>query len=408
MIFFFQHISQRLGRSIKALTVSGMLLMLLYPHSISQITSVASNRWSYGTTWSSGTVPVAGDNVVIAGGHTVGIRGTSPGAFVFECNDLTITGIIDFSSSQARLLTVYGDLSGVGSIHVSSGVSQTLVLMGASNSIGTLEASTVLTVNYAGNNQSVFASDNYYNLILSGTATKTLQGNSTVKGDFTIEDGAVFDANSKELLVYGDWINNSTSDGFTETGSTIVFSGTAQTIYSANPAGETFENLTIDNTAGVTLLCDVTVTGTLTFEDCCIDLNGHTLTVDPANIVESNPPEAYCKVSYTVYLDADGEAVISPTNINNFSTVYCGSPILSLNDSSYTCADIGAVNVKLFCTDIYGVKDSCSCTLTIADTVKMQAASSPFPIIPGRPRQRITAPPRAASSRHSGRHRAQR
>jgi hypothetical protein len=91
-----------------------------------------------------------------------------------------------------------------------------------------------------------------YNLVVNSTGTPTaklLTNNLIVNNNVTLGSATNLDLNSLNLSVGGDWTNNGGSLTTTPTG-TVIFNGTnAQTI--AGTSGITFNNLTIDNTAGV-------------------------------------------------------------------------------------------------------------------------------------------------------------
>ncbi len=84
-------------------------------------------------------------------------------------------------------------------------------------------------------------------------------------------------------------------------------------------------------------------------------------------------PVAICK-DIVIQLNASGDASISPAMINNNSTVNCGSPILSLNNKDFTCADIGPQTVILTVKDTQGKQATCTATVTVEDTIKPVAA----------------------------------
>ena len=101
-----------------------------------------------------------------------------------------------------------------------------------------------------------------YNLTVIATGTPTAQlvtNPLTVKGDITIGSGTKIDANSLNLFVGGNWLNNGGSLTTPLTG-TVTFNGPgAQSI--AGSSNTTFNNLTIDNTSGVTINSNLTTVG---------------------------------------------------------------------------------------------------------------------------------------------------
>ena len=130
---------------------------------------------------------------------------------------------------------------------------------------GTVTLGNTSIVEYAGTGaQIVENSVTYGHLTTSGGNTKTLEtagGTMTFNGNITIGSGTTLSSNNKTMNVAGNWINNGT---FTQGTSTVVFNGTtAQTI--GGSTSTIFNNVTINNTADVTLLNNQTVNGVLTF-----------------------------------------------------------------------------------------------------------------------------------------------
>ena len=72
---------------------------------------------------------------------------------------------------------------------------------------------------------------------------------------------------------------------------------------------------------------------------------------------------------YTAQLDANGQVNITVANINNGSTSDCGTPSLSLSQSSFGCVDIGVNQVTLTATDISGNISSTTANVTILAAV---------------------------------------
>jgi hypothetical protein len=173
----------------------------------------------------------------------------------------------------------------------------------------TLGGSSTIEYNAASGTQTVTARSDYANLTLSGGGTKTMPGTAmtiagnftmsgtatatagnalTVNGNFTIGSGATFTAGSFTHNLKGNWSNSGTFDAGT---STFVMNGTsAQTM-----SGSTFNNLTINNAAGVTLLTAETVNGTLTLTNGTLTLNGNNLTIGPSGTISGGSSSSYVK-----------------------------------------------------------------------------------------------------------------
>ncbi|MGB1316335.1 MAG: gliding motility-associated C-terminal domain-containing protein, partial [Chitinophagales bacterium] len=98
------------------------------------------------------------------------------------------------------------------------------------------------------------------------------------------------------------------------------------------------------------------------------DVNGNSSSCNATVTVQDNiAPVAICQ-NITVQLDAAGNANILPTDIDNGSFDNCGTMTLSLNDSSFTCSDVGNNTVTLTADDGNGNTSTCTAIVTVEDT----------------------------------------
>lgn len=82
-----------------------------------------------------------------------------------------------------------------------------------------------------------------------------------------------------------------------------------------------------------------------------------------------NPPVAKCK-NRTVQLDASGNGSLTATQVDDGSSDMCGIYDLSLNTTSFTCANVGNNNtVVLTVEDVNNNTSSCTATVTVVDNV---------------------------------------
>jgi len=131
---------------------------------------------------------------------------------------------------------------------------------------GTLQIGNTLT---SGNNLvKINSTVPVYNLTLNAKANLVAQlvtNNVSVLNNVTIGSGAKLDLNSLTLSVGGGWLNNGGSLGDTPTGTVVFNSVSAQTL--AGTAATTFNNLTLNNSAGLSLSgnVDAVVNGNLNF-----------------------------------------------------------------------------------------------------------------------------------------------
>ena len=116
----------------------------------------------------------------------------------------------------------------------------------------------------------------YYHLTVTGGATKSLNANTIVSGNLLISAGTTLNAANRTLSVGGNFTNNNV---FTQGTSTVILNGISnQTIGGTNLT--TFNNLTINNTAGVTLAINTNVGSVLTFTNGVITTNANKVTIN--------------------------------------------------------------------------------------------------------------------------------
>jgi hypothetical protein len=85
------------------------------------------------------------------------------------------------------------------------------------------------------------------------------------------------------------------------------------------------------------------------------------------SLVVDSTPTAICQ-DITVQLDASGNATIVPSDINNGSFDPDGPVTLSVNQDTFSCADVGTpVTVTLTVTDSTGNTDTCTAVVTVTD-----------------------------------------
>jgi hypothetical protein len=107
------------------------------------------------------------------------------------------------------------------------------------------------------------------------------------------------------------------------------------------------------------------VTVRLTVTDNNDNVSSCTATVT----VEDNvAPVAICR-DLTVQLDNAGAGSISVADVDNGSNDACGILTRGLDITDFSCADVGAVSVRLTVTDNNGNGSSCTSTVTVEDNV---------------------------------------
>ncbi|MCX6271613.1 MAG: HYR domain-containing protein [Bacteroidetes bacterium] len=88
------------------------------------------------------------------------------------------------------------------------------------------------------------------------------------------------------------------------------------------------------------------------------------------NVVDAVDPVAICQ-DVTVWLDANGDAYIDPSDIDGGSYDNCGTiGSYSIDISHFDCLDVGDNTVTLTVTDLYGNSDYCLATVTVEDNIQ--------------------------------------
>ncbi len=134
---------------------------------------------------------------------------------------------------------------------------------------------------------------------------------------------------------------------------------------------EDIDNGSTDN-CGLTLSidrsefdCDDVGNNTVTLS--AIDIKGNVATaIATVTVVDDVPPVVACQ-DLTIQLDADGVAMIKPSDIENGSSDACGIASLSLDKDEFDCADVGANLVTLTAVDNNGNSSTCTATVTVQD-----------------------------------------
>ncbi|NEN23583.1 HYR domain-containing protein [Cryomorpha ignava] len=99
------------------------------------------------------------------------------------------------------------------------------------------------------------------------------------------------------------------------------------------------------------------------------DINGNISTCTAnVTVLDNIAPSAICN-DFTVSLDASGNATITASDIDNSSSDACGIASMDIDNSAFTCADLGENTVTLTVTDANGNSSACTSTVTVIDDI---------------------------------------
>jgi choice-of-anchor B domain-containing protein len=90
-----------------------------------------------------------------------------------------------------------------------------------------------------------------------------------------------------------------------------------------------------------------------------------------AAAVDTTDPVAVCQ-NISVSLDASGQIIVDPADVDNGSSDNSGFFTLQLDQNSFDCSDIGPNSVVLTVTDPSGNTDTCNAVITVIDDLAPQ------------------------------------
>jgi hypothetical protein len=236
-----------------------------------------TGNFSDAARWTGGTLPVAGNNLLIDGACTVDNSVTTDNIAYGTLTIGTATGrTLGWAASGTNRLNVTNVSAGAGASILSMTNGGTVIIRGTwtstnlsfTSGTGTIEIQSTITLPAA------YAS--YYNLTINGSGIIAgLATTTAVLGNVTITAGAL-NANNFNLSVKANWTNNTSTTAFTAGTATVTFNATtAQAI--GGSFATTFNDLTLANTVStVTLNINTSISGNLSISSGTFDLAGFT------------------------------------------------------------------------------------------------------------------------------------
>jgi len=169
-----------------------------------------------------------------------------------------------------------------GTLTVSSGATLSIGGTGTlPSNYSTHSIGATSTINYYGTTQTVAvlnSSQNYGNLTISGSGTKTLAGSVTVSATLTISAGTLADGGFT-LSANGNIANTASHTGAGKI--SLTGGSTTHTL----SGGGSFTNLQINDANGATLSSNLTINGTLTFTTGYITAGSYTVSISSTGTV---------------------------------------------------------------------------------------------------------------------------
>ena len=168
-------------------------------------------------------------------------------------------------------------------------------------------------------------------------------------------------------------LNTGTTNCNTTTTYTSTFGGTPAPTLTYTYAGATSASGSGDGSGGVFNKGITTVTITAT--NSC----GSASCSFTVKVIDANPPTILTK-NITVNLDAIGQATITPQDIDNGSSDVCGIASMSLSQSTFTGANLGANTISLSVTDASGNTATANATVTVKDITSPTVITKPLTV----------------------------
>ncbi|MDX2175694.1 MAG: HYR domain-containing protein [Candidatus Sumerlaeia bacterium] len=191
------------------------------------------------------------------------------------------------------------------------------------------------------------------------TATDVNGNSATCATTVTVDDLIPPTMATQDITVFLDASGNVTitpSDVDAGTTDNSTLTGGPAPVLSLGPGETDFDCADIATNPNV-----VTLTAT--------DAEGNSATATATvTVIDAVPPTALCQ-DRTVFLDATGNASVTPAEIDNGSSDACGVDNLALDVTAFTGADLGPNPVLLTIEDVNGNTSTCAATVTVLDVI---------------------------------------
>ena len=99
------------------------------------------------------------------------------------------------------------------------------------------------------------------------------------------------------------------------------------------------------------------------------DIHGNSSSATAVVFVEDKVPPTILTQNLTIQLDENGQASITPQQVDNGSSDACGVASLGLSQTNFDCSNVGENQVTLTVTDIHGNSSESTAVVTVEDKV---------------------------------------
>ncbi|MDZ7633090.1 MAG: hypothetical protein U5L72_01035 [Bacteroidales bacterium] len=165
--------------------------------------------------------------------------------------DVTVDGTVSLNSTNVRTYILFTD---AGTLYVGGTITGGIITS-ANGGGASSPTSGAVVYNLAGA-QNIGTYD-YFNLGISGSGNKALQGNISVEGTLTLTSGSLV-AGPYTLTLNGPAIAGTPANLSTTTTSSLVFGGSSSDVIIPSSVAD-LNNLTINNASGVTMNSNITL-----------------------------------------------------------------------------------------------------------------------------------------------------
>ena len=318
----------------------------------------AAGNWNVGGV-ESGVVPGSGDNITIPD-----VSGASTRYPIVRTSllitDVTINAGATLNINGSGTLTVSGTFNASGNTTFTG--AGTLDLSGPVTSLGTFTENTGTVIYSDGSSQNI-DDDDYYNLTISGGATKTLQGNTNVGGNLIVTaSSTILDVNTRTLDVSG-------SSTVSTAGKITISTGTYDVDGEINADGG---NVEFTDAGSLNLSSTVTSLGTFTQSTSTVTYDG----TSDQNVDFDDYYNLVINGSSTKSLQSGGT-----TNVTNDLTVSGSGAILDVNSQTLdvngttTISSSGKVTISTGTFDADGTMN-CTANLEFTDAGSLNLSST--------------------------------